>query len=88
MSGGAGRGVKDEGKCFYLDGAGGCGKTTVAKALLHVARSRGDIAIACASSGIAATLLPKGQTAHSTFKIPIDGLNESSTCSVSGKPSC
>ena len=59
------------GECFYLDGAGGCGKTTVAKALLHSARSRGQIAIACASSGIAATLLPKGQTAHSAFKIPV-----------------
>ena len=76
--------MKNEGKCFYLDGAGGCGKTTVAKALLHEARSRGDIAIECASSGIAATLLPKGQTAHSTFKIPIEGLNEHSTCNVGG----
>ena len=53
-------------------------------ALLHAARSRGDIAIACASSGIAATLLPKGQTAHSAFKIPIEGLNEHSTCNVGG----
>ena len=48
---------KNEGKCFYVNGAGGCGKTIVAKALLHEARSRGDIAIVCASSGIAATLL-------------------------------
>jgi len=76
--------IHDKGKCYYLDGAGGCGKTTVAKALLHAARSRGDIAIACASSGIAATLLPKGQTAHSAFKIPIDGLNKCSTCNVGG----
>ena len=74
----------DEGKCFYLDGAGGCGKTTVAKALLYSARSRGEIAIACASSGIASTLLPKGQTAHSAFKIPIEGLSEHSTCNVGG----
>ena len=76
---------EDEGKCFYLNGAGGCGKTTVAKALLHAARSRGEIALACASSGIAATLLPKGQTAHSAFKIPIEGLYEHSTCSVGGR---
>ena len=76
--------MKEEGKCFYLDGAGGCGKTTVAKSLLHAARSRGDICIACASSGIASTLLPKGQTAHSAFKIPIEGLNKDSTCNVGG----
>ena len=53
-------------------------------ALVHAARARGDIAIVCASSGIAATLLPKGQTAHSAFKIPIDGLNQCSTCNVGG----
>ena len=76
--------MKDEGECFHVNGAGGCGKTTVAKALLHEARSRGDIVIACASSGIAATLLPKGQTAHSAFKIPIENLNEDSTCNVGG----
>ena len=74
----------NQGKCFFIDGAGGCGKTTVAKALLHAARARGDLALACASSGIAATLLPKGQTAHSTFKIPVEGLDECSTCGVGG----
>ena len=73
------------GECFYLDGAGGCGKTTVAKALLHSARSRGQIAIACASSGIAATLLPKGQTAHSAFKIPVENLSRDSTCNIGGR---
>ena len=76
--------INGEGKCFFLDGAGGCGKTTVAKALLHAIRARGDITIACASSGIAATLLPKGQTAHSAFKIPVEGLNSDSTCNVGG----
>ena len=76
--------LKDEGKCFFLKAAGGCGKTTVATALLHAARARGDITIACVSSGIAATLLPKGQTAHSTFKIPIEGLCEHSTCNIKG----
>ena len=54
---------EDEGKCFYLNGAGGCGKTTVVKPLLHEARSRGEIALACVSSGISTTLLSKGQTA-------------------------
>ena len=76
--------INGEGKCFFIDGAGGCGKTTVAKALLHATRARRDIAIACASSGIAATLLPKGQTAHSAFKIPVEALNADSTCNVGG----
>ena len=76
--------LKDEGKCFFLKSAGGCGKTTVVTALLHAARARGDITIVCTSSGIAATLLPKGQTAHSAFKIPIEGLCEHSTCNIGG----
>ena len=59
---------KREGKCFYVNGAGGCGKTTVAKALLHEARSRGDIAIACASSGIAATRT-SSQRSNGSFSI-------------------
>ena len=78
--------VRDEsGQCFFLDGAGGCGKTTVATTLIHAARSRGQIVLACASSGIAATLLPKGQTAHSTFGIPVENLTKDSTCSVKGR---
>lgn len=35
-----------------------------------------------ASSGIAALLLPGGQTAHSMFKIPINGLNNESFCNI------
>ena len=77
--------TNESGGCFFLDGAGGCGKTTVAKTLIHAARSRGQIVLACASSGIAATLLPKGQTAHSTFGIPIENLTKTSTCSVKGR---
>ena len=34
---------------------------------------------------IAATLLPKGQTAHSAFKIPIENLNPDSTCHIGGR---
>ncbi|PKY63284.1 hypothetical protein RhiirA4_302686, partial [Rhizophagus irregularis] len=43
--------------------------------------SNGDIALAVASSGIAALLLPGGRTAHSCFKIPIN-IHEDSTCSI------
>ena len=40
--------------------------------------------MACASSGIAATLLPKGMTAHSVFRIPIE-LHEDSSCAIGGR---
>ena len=58
---------------FFIDGPGGTGKTFLYKTLLANIRSRGYIALATASSGIAATLLPGGRTAHSRFKIPIEG---------------
>ncbi|SGY57592.1 BQ5605_C006g04288 [Microbotryum silenes-dioicae] len=44
-------------------------------------RWQGTYALAVASSGIAALLLPKGRTAHSRFKIPID-IFDDSTCNV------
>ncbi|CAN1135601.1 ATP-dependent DNA helicase PIF1 [Linum perenne] len=51
-------------------------RSTVAKI-----RSQGHIALVVASSGIAATLLPGGVTAHSRFKIPID-VDYASTCVI------
>jgi ATP-dependent DNA helicase PIF1 len=49
--------------------------------LLGKVRLNGHIALAVASSGIAALLLPGGRTAHSRFKLPLN-LHEDSTCSV------
>lgn len=49
--------------------------------LLEKVHLNGYIALAVASSGIAALLLPGGRTAHSRFKIPFN-LHEDSTCSV------
>lgn len=40
--------------------------------LLATVRQKAKIAVAVASSGIAATLLEGGRTAHSTFKLPLD----------------
>jgi ATP-dependent DNA helicase PIF1 len=54
-----------------VDGPGGTGKTFLYKALLAKVRSRGLIVIATATSGIAASILPGGRTAHSRFKISI-----------------
>ncbi|XP_074381036.1 uncharacterized protein LOC141721793 [Apium graveolens] len=44
-------------------------------------RSQGKIMLPVASSGIVATLMPGGRTAHSRFKIPIF-LDECSTCNI------
>ncbi|XP_054285654.1 uncharacterized protein LOC129002107 [Macrosteles quadrilineatus] len=59
-------------KMFFLDAPGGTGKTYLIKLILAKVRSNSKIALAVASSGIAATLLPGGRTAHSMFKIPIN----------------
>jgi hypothetical protein len=70
------------GGAFFIDGPGGTGKTYLYKALLHNVRSQNLIALATASSGVAASLLPGGRTARSRFKIPLEIVGEIS-CSVS-----
>jgi PIF1-like helicase len=67
---------------FFMQGAGGAGKTFVYITLCFAARSRGLLVLSMASSGIAALLLPGGRTAHSTLKIPIS-IDQSSTCTIS-----
>ncbi|KAI5422227.1 hypothetical protein KIW84_045623 [Lathyrus oleraceus] len=57
---------------FFVDGTGGTGKTFLYRTLMVSLRSKGEIVLATASSGIVATLLPGGRTAHSRFKIPVD----------------
>ena len=69
---------------FFIDGPGGTGKTFLYRTLMASLRSRGEIVLATASSGIAATLLPGGRTAHSRFKIPID-IQPSSNCAIQKK---
>jgi hypothetical protein len=47
-------------------------------------RSHSDIAVALASSGIAATLLPGGRTAQSALKVPSNmQCTETPTCNIS-----
>jgi hypothetical protein len=67
---------------FFIDGPGGTGKTFLYKKLLSAVRSRNYIALAVASSGVAASLLPGGCTAHSKFKIPLESSTETN-CSIS-----
>ncbi|XP_050885344.1 uncharacterized protein LOC127090122 [Lathyrus oleraceus] len=57
---------------FFVDGPRGIGKTFIYRTIMASLRSRREIVLATISSGIAATLLLGGRTAHSRFKIPID----------------
>lgn len=63
---------KKSGGIIFLDAPGGTGKTFLLNILLAEIRSRKDIAFAVASSGIAATLLDGGRTAHSALKLPLN----------------
>ncbi|XP_071040027.1 ATP-dependent DNA helicase pif1-like [Parasteatoda tepidariorum] len=57
---------------FFLDAPGGTGKTFIILLILAEIRSKNGIALTVASSGIAATLLDGGRTAHSVFKLPLN----------------
>ena len=59
------------GGIFFVDGPGGMGKTFLYRALLATIRGHGKIAVAPATSGVAASIMPGGRTAHSRFKIPL-----------------
>jgi len=67
-------------RVFFIDGPGGTEKTYFYRALLAKTRSMGQIAIATATSGIAASIMLGGRTAHSRFKIPIK-IDDSTVCS-------
>lgn len=60
------------GGLYFLDAPGGTGKTFVISLILAAIRSQQKIALALASSGIAATLLDGGRTAHSALKLPLN----------------
>ncbi|XP_014673789.1 PREDICTED: uncharacterized protein LOC106814041 [Priapulus caudatus] len=75
----------DEGLLISLDASGGTGKTFVLSTILAHVRSKKGVALATATSGIAATLLPKGRTLHSRLKVPIN-ITEDSTCNIT--PRC
>jgi hypothetical protein len=68
-----------------LDAPSGTGKTfliTLILATFHFSKMK--IALAFASSGIAATLLEGGSTAHSALKFPLNmQSSETPTCSIS-----
>ena len=68
---------------FFIDAPGGTGKTFVLQLLLAKIRATNHVALAVASSGIAATMLTGGRTAHSTFKLPLNvHPSEVGTCGI------
>eukprot|EP00267_Zea_mays_P044793 XP_020397012.1 uncharacterized protein LOC103644601 [Zea mays] len=70
----------NNGGVFFVDGPGGTGKTYLYKALLAALRSQDKIAVATATSGVAASIMPGGRTAHSRFKIPLT-IDDGAVCS-------
>ncbi|XP_009802186.1 ATP-dependent DNA helicase PIF1-like [Nicotiana sylvestris] len=58
-------------RLFFVNGPGGTGKIFLYHALLANVRSKGMIALATATSGVAAVILPGGRTAHSRFDISL-----------------
>ena len=74
-----------EGGMLFLDAPGGTGKTFLLNTILAKVRLVGKIALASASSGIAATLLVGGKTAHTTFGIPLKLQHIESPTSSVGK---
>ncbi|XP_026458524.1 ATP-dependent DNA helicase PIF1-like [Papaver somniferum] len=73
--------IRGDKSIFFIDGPGGSGKTFLYRTILAKLRSEGRIAIATATSGIAATMMPGGRTTHSRFKIPVPAYS-TSTCDI------
>lgn len=73
--------TEERGGIFFVYGFGGTGKTFLWRLLAAAVRSRGEIVLNVASSGIASLLLQGGRTAHSRFGIPIDP-DEYSLCNL------
>ena len=71
-------------KChaYFLDGPGGSGKTRVYNTLISYLNCKHIKVASAAWTGIAATLLMGGRTAHNLFKLPVPIL-DTSTCNIS-----
>lgn len=71
------------GGLYFLDAPGGTGKTFLMSVVLATVRARSNIAVAVASSGIAATLLEGCRTAYSASKLPLNLQTiEEPTCNI------
>jgi mannose/fructose-specific phosphotransferase system component IIA len=70
----------EHGGLFFVDGPGGTEKTYLYRALLAAIRSQKKIDVATATSGVAASIMLGGRTAHSRFKVPLT-LDDGTICS-------
>ena len=77
--------IDDEnGGLFFLDAPGGTMKTFLISLILAAIRSLNGIALALASTGIAAMLLEGEITARSALKVPLNmQINETPVCNIS-----
>jgi hypothetical protein len=71
--------INRKGRVFFVDSPMGTGKTFLYRCLIATVHLEGLIAVATAMSGIAASIMPGGRTAHSVFKIPIK-ISDGSIC--------
>jgi hypothetical protein len=74
--------INRKGRVFFDDGPGDTGKTFLYRCFIATVHSEGPIAVATATSRIAASIMPGGCTAHSIFKIPIK-IGDGSICKFS-----
>ena len=71
----------DVGKCFYIDGVAGGGKTWLLRYLADYIRKDKKIVLITAATGIAALLHDMATTAHKRFKVPLD-LDDNTLCDI------
>jgi len=57
---------------YHIDAPAGCGKSYVCETFLKYLASKGEIGLACATTGIAALQFEHGRTAHNLFKLPLN----------------
>lgn len=69
---------------FFIYSYGGTGKTYIWRVMSASLRSKGDILMIVASSGVATLLMPGGRTTHSRFSISLN-VDEFTTCSIDKK---
>ena len=78
--------IEEKEDIFFLDAPGGTGKTFLLNLILAEVRKSGNVTLA--SSGVAASLLHGGRTAHSALKLPINlNLTEEPICNIIDNPS-
>jgi ATP-dependent DNA helicase PIF1 len=71
--------INRKGRVFFVDGPRNTRKSFLCRCLIVIVRSEGLIAVVTATSGIIASIMPGGRTAHSLFNIPIK-ISDGSIC--------